>query len=259
MSTLNFSMVEPPARRALTPLFAEHNHLRTVIGAILEAGMGTAVTDNPTRPNAASLYLEFNFLGGDAAHPAAAELVRHLKGTAVVPNDQWRDLLYQIHGERLKTHQRYACNHTQLHTAHLQPFTANIAPEFTITQLDLALAQQIRRDVTPDLVDNFGSAKAFIEQGFGFCALHAATGRIACGASTFAVCGSDIEIEIDTHPHYRRQGLATAVAAALIIHCLQNNITPHWDAHNPTSARLAQRLGYQMLGTYETYYISNNK
>lgn len=255
MSTLHSSMVEPSARHVLTTLFAEHKYLRTVIGAILEAGMGTAVTDNPANPNAASLYLEFNFLGGDAAHPAAAELVRNLKGTAVVPNNQWRDLLYQIHGERLKTHQRYACDHTQLHLAHLQPFVSSIAPEFTIKQLDVALAQQIRRDVTPDLVDNFGSAKAFIAQGFGFCALHVPTGQIACGASTFAVCGSDIEIEIDTHPHYQRRGLATAVAAALIIHCLQNNITPHWDAHNPTSARLAQRLGYQMLGTYDTYYI----
>ena len=257
MLTSTFSLIESD-RSTLTPLFAEHRHLQTIIRAILEAEMGTAVTDNPAKPNVANLQLEFNFLGGDATHPAAVELVKGIKGTAVIPNEQWRNLIYQIHGERVKPHTRYACDGAQLSITHLQPLAANLPAEFVVKKLDLPLAQQIRRDVSPDLVDNFGSAEAFMAKGLGFCALHVPTGRIACGASTFAACGHDIEIEIDTHPHYRRQGLATAVAAHLIIYCLQNNITPHWDAHNPTSARLAQRLGYQMLGAYETYHIKKS-
>ena len=248
----------PHNRNLLAPLFSEHKQLRTVIDAILQNGMGTAVTDDPIHPQIAKLTLGFDFLGGDATHPAAIDLVSGLVGeTAVLPNKQWRDLIFATHGERVKIHNRFTSDGAQLNIEQLRPFAASHPVEFTIKQIDLLLAQQIRTDVTPDLIDNFGSVEAFIKRGFGFCAVHTTTGRIACGASTFAACSHNIEIEIDTHPHYRQLGLATAVSAHLIIYCLQNNIHPHWDAHNRTSARLAQRLGYQMRGAYETYRITH--
>ncbi len=250
--------IEAHKRNFLTPLFAKHDHLQTVIHAVLDTEMGTAVTDDPTNPNVAKLSLEFNFLGGKVAHPAAKALVQDLSGTAVVPNRQWRNLIYDIHGEKVKINHRYACDGSKLDIDHLQPLADKLDPEFTIHAVDHALAAQIREDVTPDLIDNFGSVEAFINNGFGFCVVQNETGRIVCGASTFAVCGHDIEVEIDTHPDFRRMGLATAVAAHMLIHCLQNDLTPHWDGHNPTSARLAQRLGYKITSSYETYYISPN-
>lgn len=248
--------LEPHNRTFLTPLFANHHYMRTVIGAVLETDVGTAVTDDTTTPHVAQLGLEFNFLGGDVNHPTAKELVENLQGTAVVPNQQWRNLLREIHGDNVQILHRYACDGSKLNSDHLQTLTTKLNPDFAIKKIDAALAQQIRDDVTPDLIDNFGSVAAFLANGFGFCVVHASTGRIACGASTFAVCGHDIEVEIDTHPDYRRKGLATAVAAHMLNYCLQNNLVPHWDGHNPTSARLAQRLGYKILASYETYRVS---
>lgn len=251
--------LDPHNRTVLTPLFAKHQHMRTIIGAILETDFGTAVTDDPVNPHVAKLTTEFNFVGGDANHPAATELVKNLCGTTIVPNHQWRNLLYEIHDEQIKVHHRYACDGSKLSIDHLQPLVDKLNPDFAIKKIDRQLATQIRDDVTPDLIDNFGSVNDFLAQGFGYCVVQSETGRIVCGVSTFAVCGNDIEVEIDTHPDFRRKGLATAVAARMLIYCLQNNITPHWDGHNPTSSRLAQRLGYKVLASYETYSITGNK
>ncbi len=68
-----------------------------------------------------------------------------------------------------------------------------------------------------------------------------------------------IEIEIGTRPEYRRKGLATIVASALIIDCLDRGIYPSWDVANTESVALAQKLGYIMEEPYDTYYINYKK
>ena len=55
---------------------------------------------------------------------------------------------------------------------------------------------------------------------------------------------------------YRRQGVATALAAHLLCWCLQNHVDPHWDAANPESCRLARKLGYVPAGDYQAYYLA---
>lgn len=46
-------------------------------------------------------------------------------------------------------------------------------------------------------------------------------------------------------------GLATAVGATLIVHCLEHGIEPHWDTSNPVSENLAKKLGYIPDTNYE--------
>lgn len=46
-------------------------------------------------------------------------------------------------------------------------------------------------------------------------------------------------------------GLATAVGATLIVHCLEHGISPHWDTSNPVSENLAKKLGYIPDTNYE--------
>jgi predicted GNAT family acetyltransferase len=60
-----------------------------------------------------------------------------------------------------------------------------------------------------------------------------------------------IEIQIFTHGPHRQKGLATCTSAALIAHCLDNNIDPHWSAANAVSAGLAQKLGYIQNDQYD--------
>jgi hypothetical protein len=42
-----------------------------------------------------------------------------------------------------------------------------------------------------------------------------------------------------------RFGLARAVAATLMLECLERGLTPHWNAANPVSQQLAVSLGYE--------------
>ena len=60
-------------------------------------------------------------------------------------------------------------------------------------------------------------------------------------------------MEIDTRPDCRRQGLATAAGAGLILACLDRGWYPSWDAHNPESAALAEKLGYHISHRYLVY------
>ena len=60
-----------------------------------------------------------------------------------------------------------------------------------------------------------------------------------------------IELAIGTHPGHRRRGLARAVAAMLMRACLERGLTPHWNAANPVSQRLAVSLGYEPAGICE--------
>ena len=53
------------------------------------------------------------------------------------------------------------------------------------------------------------------------------------------------------------EGLATVVSAALILDCLENGKYPNWDAANTTSAKLAEKLGYEFDKAYDTYFVDN--
>jgi RimJ/RimL family protein N-acetyltransferase len=73
------------------------------------------------------------------------------------------------------------------------------------------------------------------------------------------VCQKGIEIQIDTKKNYQGRGLATDVAATMIIHCLENNIIPGWDAATQISARLAEKLGYTHQGEYTMLVFTGSR
>ncbi len=58
-------------------------------------------------------------------------------------------------------------------------------------------------------------------------------------------------------PSHRRQGLGLLLAAALIAWCLDRGLEPHWDAANPESRLLAEKLGYDTPTEYESLYVGN--
>ncbi|NJM87328.1 MAG: GNAT family N-acetyltransferase [Hydrococcus sp. RU_2_2] len=72
------------------------------------------------------------------------------------------------------------------------------------------------------MVYNFRSHEDFINRGVALGILH--QGRFVSGASTAAVGGGKVEIDIQTHDRFRRRGLARAVAAALILYCLDRGL-----------------------------------
>jgi L-amino acid N-acyltransferase YncA len=68
------------------------------------------------------------------------------------------------------------------------------------------------------------------------------------------VYSQGIEVSIYVAETHRRQGIATSLAASLLLACLQRRLHPNWDAANPESVKLAEKLGYHHTGSYEAYF-----
>ena len=104
-----------------------------------------------------------------------------------------------------------------------------------------------------DLVSQYSDYSKYKELGLGVAVFY--QGELVAGASSYSVYDKGIEIEIDTREDYRRKGLAYACGAKLILECLERGLYPSWDAQNPWSLALAEKLGYHFSHEYVAYEV----
>ncbi len=99
----------------------------------------------------------------------------------------------------------------------------------------------------------------FRDHGGGICA--ARDGEV--GAIVFSATRFDdwLEIGIETLEPFRGQGLARAVAVAMIEKCLANGLTPVWACRkeNTGSFLLAQKLGFKITKELPYYRLSERR
>lgn len=197
------------------------------------------------------------FFGGDPELPVAHELVKSLSTTFCTTFESmgWRDLFFQLHGERLKKSQRFEFLWDSLDIDHIHILKERVPKGIDIRRVDLDLAYRTNDDLET-IMHCFNSHEDFVRQGIGFCALSGE--KIVSGASSWIICNEGIEIQINTHPDFQRRGIATVVAAALIEYCLEKGIKPHWDAANSISAKFAEKLGYTLDEVYDVYWLVPN-
>lgn len=232
-------------REQLVPLFAGHKP-SFLMDTVLDGYLGSARADDIDHPTVAELeFATVHFYGGDATHPTARGMVENLPRDHIVfpcPPD-WHALLTTTHKQRLIALEHWDFSSNRLDLLHLRSLCQRLPAGFRLAQIDLTLAQRVQADLqTEDHIHFFSSPKRFVEIGCGFCALDGE--RIVSAASSGAVCKKGIEVQVNTHADYRQQGLATCVAAALLVHCLEKGLEPHWCTGNPISVRLAEKLGY---------------
>jgi GNAT superfamily N-acetyltransferase len=124
-----------------------------------------------------------------------------------------------------------------------------------VKRINLALATQVwGQDHSLDIPD-FESPSDFIGRGIGYYAEK--NGKMLGCAYSSLVCSQGIEVSIFVSEEYRRQGIATTLAAHLLKGCLGNHMDPHWDAANPESCTLAEKLGYLPKGAYQAYFLKS--
>jgi hypothetical protein len=233
--------------------------------AILEGAMGEVMVDSEIDPKVVVLgipKLKLFIPGGNANHAAAREYMENLPKVSafILQSEEWEGLLKEIHVGKFIPMQRYAFTSENLNIERLRQLASQIPDGYQLKQMDLHLAKQLaseRSEFASAHMVNFDSPEDFIARGFGFCIL--AGDEIVRAATTFAICAKGIEIQISTREKQRRKGLATVVAAHLIIHCLQNNLDPNWDAENERSASLAMKLGYTPQGNYPIWLVVDSK
>jgi hypothetical protein len=230
--------------------------------AILEGTMGRALADDVDNPHVAVLEapnLKLNILGGDAGHPSAREYIEQLPRMAALlfSSAGWEELVQSVHAGKMIARPRYAFTSEKLDIEQIRTLGSQIPDGYRLAQMDLTLARRLggeKGEFAEDHMANFGSPEDFIARGFGFCLLRG--DEFASVATTFAICHRGIEIQINTREEHQRKGLAAVVAAQLIVHSLQNNLDPNWDAANETSAGLARKLGYTPQGTYPMLFYT---
>ena len=236
----------------LRPLFSDFPGLHGCLDAALEGSMGTAYADDAEEPAVALVKLDFTLLAGDPSVDVAEEAVRNVERPAsiVVSGPDWASLLRRVWGEKLQSRTRIAFSSEIWDRSQLDSFTRALPEGYSLKRVGAEDAGRFAQ-LADSFVYNFPSLDAFIAHGVGYGIEY--EGRYVSGCSSFAISSRSLEFEIQTHPDFRRRGLAMATAAAMIEHCLDNNMEPCWDAHNDMSAALAKKLGFVDPTPYVAY------
>jgi len=169
----------------------------------------------------------------------------------------WHPIIEAVWGEHAHRFTRYAIKKEPdvFVRDRLQSFIDMLDGKYRLCMIDEPLYYRcLNEGWSNDFVVQFGSWERYRELGLGVVAM--CGDEIVGGASSYTRYKNGIEIEIDTREDYRRQGIAAACAAKLILACLDRGLYPSWDAHTMISVALAEKLGYHMDHPYVTYAIS---
>ena len=257
---LELKKLQPGTGQRVRELFKNHKRVDLAVESITEGQTGKNirifVNDEADIQVIQLVQASFTIFAGDSTHPTARAMVEDLppfRYIMPVPED-WMQVIKEIHSDKLKTAKRYSFSSANLAQEHLRQLLESHAYREFLCRIDLALAREMALDnLNKFHLVNYESPEHFVEKGFGYCVQ--LDDKVVAACSSGLVCQKGVEICVITQPEYREKGLATLVAAQFILHCLENNLHPNWDAANLKSVNLAQKLGYSKTGEYEIYFI----
>lgn len=260
--------IEKEERYKIAPLFAGWEE--TIIWSCLQGHMGQAFADSLEHPRAALVSVGcFFFFAGEPleelVHQAKClcrtDREKKQKGqekpdmtALLIPqNAAWQTMLETVLPESRKIW-RYAIKKESdvFDREHLQFLAASVPEGVKLCRIDGEWYDWcLRHEWAEDFVSVFRDKTHFLNSGIGFLAV--ARGEALAGASSYSYYDGGIEIEVDTREDCRKQGLASACAARLILECLDCKKYPSWDAATKISVALAEKLGYHLDKAYVTY------
>lgn len=172
--------------------------------------------------------------------------------------DKQGRLLYDAHGSwrrLMQTAEIPFCEETRWAFAHdVQPEDDHLRSllkahgDCTVVPIEGDLIRWCRTQPwARDFVSQF-TDEAYAAQGLGV--LVRSEGSFAAGAGSYAAYPGGIEVQVETREAFQGRGLATVAAAALILRGHERGLRVTWDAANPASARIAEKLGYVPRGAY---------
>lgn len=248
-------------RKKLVSMF--ENIDSTIVFSYLQGHMGNAWVDNLENPTVAQITVGiFVFYAGNPNTKEAEELLYNLPDftLAIVDSDEWKNRIETVHKGSIEKFQRFRFNKNpeDLDRVHIQELLSTLSEEYEIKRIDKNIAKASSfHELSEDFISQFDSIDDFIDRGVGYAILN--KGQVVSAATSFSIYDDGIEIEVASHPNHRRKGLATIVASALILDCLDRGKYPSWDGANSESVELAKKLGYTFKESYDTYFINNKK
>jgi GNAT superfamily N-acetyltransferase len=257
---INFELTKTN-RLILQQAFQHNRRVDLGIECVLENQMGKAWVDNLENPQIFVIdQTPFYYFAGNVDSPAGQAYLEELPvyQLFISMSAGWLESIRTRYGIRLQEMPRYQCSAENLSLDHIQQQFARFGHPECIRPIDLSLAQKLyaEQDHFIDL-HMFDSAEDFIQRGIGHVYMEEET--ILAGAYSSLVCSRGIEVSVFVLDDHRRKGIATALSCALIQSSLARGLNPHWDAANPESIKLAQKLGYRFAGEYTAYYLLPEK
>ena len=249
----------PLNRLKLAQAFRDVLRVDLGIECVLEGQMGKAFVDNIDDPTVFMIEQGdfWSYFAGDPAGEEAQTLLENLSPLRMLMPSApgWKELLEKVYGDRIRPNDRYIFNSTKVSLINLKSLIENSPYRDRIVQIDVTLAKQALYDCEGFEISAYGLSANFVERGIGFCLLD--NKKVVGVAYASLICSKGIEVSIFVVPEFRRKGTATALSSFLVKYCLEYKMgEPHWDASNPESCKLALRLGYKPVGTYQAYYLS---
>jgi len=262
--------LKPPAFTSALPLFSQIP--QAVLPAAICEGInpGMIFVDRGEQPRIAFLWtpVGYYFLAGSAIHTAEldalsnvlcnvfipASLERGETGFILVASPEFeKEQIMAWLGQRevIEIYRRPFTFQAGQFAAH-QRMQAAIPTGLTLQRMDAALAEQC------GVLASWASAEDFIAQGIGFALL--AKDEVASACWSVFASRQRVEVDVQTDPNYRRQGLAVITASTLIEECLRQGRTPNWECFwdNQPSNNLASKLGFAPGPDYPVYYWEEN-
>ena len=253
-------MVEYPLTKAnrlrLAQAFSDVTRVDMSIPACLEDQMGEAFVDDLQNPTVFRIQQgPFFYLTGDATSEHGRKAIEGLPVFNLFMHsaDGFQERAKEIHGESLIGHERTSFSQEAVSLEGLNKIIAESPHSEAIKQMDTAFVEGLWGQDHWFDVSDFGSAAAFIDCAIGF---YLKEGEDLVGAAYASlVCSLGIEVSVFVEEAHRQKGIATVLSAFLVRWCLERGWLANWDAANPESCKLAEKLGYTESGKYNAYFL----
>lgn len=231
----------------------------SVIFSVFENITGKLYVDDENNPEIAlACYRDFCFLSGTPCKVLNLDDILFSQcdnPVLIADNSLWTDFLGEnTEYKRISRYKLKACEHFD--TDKLKSFTAKIKdfPQLSMRIMNGKDYDSFNPDGWEhDMRGCYKSREDFCEKSFGVIISDCC--EIICGATAYSYYSKGIEIQIETKKTYRNQGLATIAAAQLLLECEKRGAIPHWDAAHMQSARMAMKLGFEMVHEYAAYEL----
>lgn len=239
-------------------LFRNYPYLHGYVASVLSGEMGTVSVDDLRRPRVGHIHLAWaNILAGDASSQVAHALLKQIppNTTIVGESARWVDAFYGVWGHRLEKWEKISFSPGDWDIGKLTAFTQKIGVGYAIkyvTSIDELKGLILMGD---GLIDfrNYSTPGDFLHRGVAFIVTR--NGEIVSGCTSYAVGGGKFDITVTTKREHQGRGLAKAVCACMILHCLKHDIEPFWDATHEVAAILATKLGFSNPKRYFAYRV----
>lgn len=225
--------------------------------ALLQGHNGYVWLNDANRPTAAQIQVgPFHFFAGNPEH--SRELLNNFGEymCATVFTPEWVAALEKHCRNRFdkETRTLFSQNESVFNKARLEQLASTLPSGYSIRAIDHdAIENPDVHGLIPCTGWQYQNAEDFLDRGFGFVVEF--DNQIVGAAASFNNYDDGIEIDISIEREHRQKGLATAVGATLILHCLANDLYPYWDAANAESVKLAKKLGYAGTSEYDSYVV----